>query len=214
MKMRLTILTIFLNTFLFITASAQKDQDAVKILDKFSSNALGAPSVSMKFDLITVDQMAKTNDTLTGSVMLSKDKYHLVLPENTVWFNGEISWSYLPAEKEVTITKPGRKDNSFQSRPSSVFSMYKKGYKTRLIEEKTDLYIIDLYPEDIKSELLRVRLSIGKTQMDLKTLEYKRRDGVITTLYVKDFNLKQNPEADSFTFVPAKYKGVEINDMR
>jgi outer membrane lipoprotein carrier protein len=214
MKMRLSILSIFLSTLLFMSASAQKDQDAVKILDKFSSNALGAPSVSMKFELITVDQMAKNNDTLSGSVILSKDKYQLTLPENTVWFNGEISWSYLPAEKEVTITKPDRKDNSFQARPSSIFSMYKKGYKTRLIEEKSDSYIIDLYPEDIKSELLRVRLSIGKTQMDLKTLEYKRRDGVITTLYVKDFNLKQKPEADSFTFIPAKYKGVEINDMR
>lgn len=214
MKMRLTILTIFLNILLVISASAQKEQDASKILDKFSTNALAAPSVSMKFELITVDQMEKRNDTLAGSVILSKDKYQLVLPENTVWFNGEISWSYLPAEKEVTITKPDRKDNSFQSRPSSIFSMYKKGYKTRLIEEKADTYIIDLYPEDIKSELLRVRLLIGKTQMDLKTFEYKRRDGVITTLYVKEYNLKLKPEPDSFTFVPAKYKGVEINDMR
>jgi outer membrane lipoprotein-sorting protein len=212
--MRLTILSIFLNALIILNASAQKDQDATKILDKFSANALAAPSVSMKFDLITVDQMENSKDTLTGSVLLSKDKYLLILPENTVWFNGEISWSYLPAEKEVTITKPDRKDNSFQSRPSSVFSMYKKGYKTRVIEEKADSYIIDLYPEDIKSELLRVRLLIGKAQMDLKTLEYKRRDGVITTLYVKEFSLKQKPEQDSFTFVPSKYKGVEINDMR
>ena len=31
----------------------QNDQEAVKILDKFSANALGAPSVSMKFNLVT-----------------------------------------------------------------------------------------------------------------------------------------------------------------
>ena len=43
-----------------------------------------------------------------------------------------------------------------------IFSMYKKGYKSRLIEEKSDSYLIDLYPEDIKSDLVRVRLSIGK----------------------------------------------------
>ena len=62
--------------------------------------------------------------------------------------------------------------------------MYKNGYKCRLIEEKADSYIIDLYPEDIKSDLLRVRLSIGKSLLNLKTLEYKKRDGVIITLNV------------------------------
>ena len=62
------------------------------------------------------------------------------------------SWSYLIAEKEVTINKADKKDNSFQNRPSAIFSMYKEGYKCRLIEDKPDLAIIDLYPEDIKSE--------------------------------------------------------------
>ena len=106
--------------------SGQNDQEAVKILDKFSQCS-GSPSVSMKFDLVTTDQMENTNDTLTGSIILSKDKYKLDLPDNIIWFNGETSWSYLPAEKEVTITKADKKDNSFQNRPSSIFSMYKKG---------------------------------------------------------------------------------------
>ena len=98
----------------------------------------------MKFKLITTNQTDNTNDTLEGSVILNKDKYKLELPDNIVWFDGVTSWSYLLAEKEVTITKPGKKDNNFQSRPSLIFSMYKKDYKCRLIEEKSDSYIIDL----------------------------------------------------------------------
>ena len=39
-----------------------------------------APSVSMKFDLVTVDQAENTKNTLTGSIILSKDKYRLELP--------------------------------------------------------------------------------------------------------------------------------------
>ena len=80
----------------------------------------------MKFNLVTVDQIENTADTLNGSVILSGDKYRLELPENIIFFNGESSWSYLPAEKEVTITKADKKDDSFQSRPSSIFSMYKR----------------------------------------------------------------------------------------
>jgi outer membrane lipoprotein carrier protein len=207
------IILFFLLLFPF-SSIGQNDQEARKILDKFADNALKAPSVSMKFKLITTNQTDKTNDTVEGSVILSKDKYKLDLPDNIVWFNGETSWSYLSAEKEVTITKADKKDNTFQSRPSLIFSMYKKGYKSRLIEEKSDLYIIDLYPEDIKSELLRVRLFIGKSLLNLISFEYKRRDGVINTLYVNEYDLKVKPESGTFIFQPGKFKDVEVIDMR
>ena len=211
MKLRLLSLSFLL---LSISVFAQTDQEAFKILDRFSANALGAPSVSMRFSLVSVDQAENTNDTLNGSILLSKDKYNLELPDNTIWFNGETSWSYLPAEKEVTITKPDKKDNSFQNRPSTIFSMYKSGYKCRLIEVKEDTWTIDLYPEDIKSDLLSVRLTIGKSLLNLKTMEYKKRDGVIITLNVLEYNLKQKPVPESFIYPSSKFKGVEIIDMR
>jgi outer membrane lipoprotein-sorting protein len=211
--MRATSILIFL-LIISIKSNGQNDPEAIKILDRFSDNALKAPSVSMKFKLITNNQTNKTNDTLAGSVILNRDKYRLNLPDNTVWFNGETSWSYLSAEKEVTITKAEKKDNTFQSRPSMIFSMYKKGYKCRLIEEKPDSYIIDLYPEDIKSELLRVRLYIGKSLLNLIGLEYKRRDGIISTLHVSEYDLKVKPEADTFIFKPEKFKDAEVIDMR
>jgi outer membrane lipoprotein-sorting protein len=202
--------------FLFFTfiAFGQDDKEAIRILDKFSAAALGAPSVSMRFLLITTDQMEKTSDTLNGSVVLCKDKYKLDLPDNTTWFNGETSWSYLPAEKEVTIAKADRKDNSFQNRPSAIFSMYKNGYKSKLIEDNSLSYIIDLYPEEIKTDLLRIRLIINKPGMDLKSLEYKKKDGQITTLHVQEYNLKLKPQSDLFIFQPERFKGVEVIDMR
>jgi outer membrane lipoprotein carrier protein len=197
-----------------LNAFGQNDQEAIKILDKFSASALGAPSVSMNYILINANQVENTTDTLTGSIILSKDKYKVDLPNNIIWFNGETSWSYLIAEKEVTISKADRKDNSFQNRPSLIFSMYKNGYKSRIIEDGSESYVIDLYPEDIKSDLLRVRLSIGKSQMNLKSLEYKKKDGTMTTLQVSEYTLTKKPETDTFTFRPEKYKGVEVIDMR
>jgi outer membrane lipoprotein carrier protein len=202
--------------FLLITVNVfgQNDPAAIQILDKFSANALKAPSISMIFNLVTTDQMENTNDTITGSIILSKDKYKLDLTDNITWFNGETTWSYLPVEKEVTITRADKKDNSFQNRPSAIFSMYKNGYKCRLIEDRSDSYIIDLYPVDIKSDLLRVRLSIGKSMMDLRSLEYKKRDGIVITLIVNEYSLKIKPEPDAFIFQPAKFKGVDVIDMR
>jgi outer membrane lipoprotein-sorting protein len=209
--------TFLIGSFLFLvslTAYTQNDQEAVKILDKFSELALAAPSVSMKFNIETIDQVEGTNNNVSGSIILSKDKYRLDMTDNIIWFNGETSWSYLPAEKEVTVARPDKKDNSFQSKPSSVFSIYKKGYKIRLLEEKADSYLIDLYPEELNSDHIRIRLSIGKPSLDLKSIEYKYKNGVTVKLTVKEYDLKQNPDNSVFIFQPEKYKGVEINDMR
>lgn len=197
-----------------ITALSQKDKEAVSVLDRFSSTAASAPSVSMTFLLVKTDAALKTSDTLRGSIILSKDSYKLDLPGNTIWFNGKTSWSYLSEEQEVTITEPDKKDDSFQARPSSIFTLYKKGYKIRLIEEKNDSYTIDLYPEEINNELVRVRLGIAKPSLALMGIEYKRRDGVTTTVLVRDYSLKKVTRPGMFIFSPEMYKGAEIIDMR
>ena len=212
--MKISKLLIPLFLLQALTLSGQKDQDALKILDRFSSVASSAPSISMKFRMSTFDQTENRKDTLSGSIILSKNKYRLDMPDNIVWFNGENSWSYLTAEKEVTISKPDRKDNSFQNKPSAIFTLYKSGYKYRLIEEGTLSYTIDLYPEDINTDMLRVRLVIGKSNMDLKSLEYKKKEGVIITLDIINYNLSLKPSADTFIFHPEKFKDAELIDVR
>ncbi|MGD0583364.1 MAG: LolA-like putative outer membrane lipoprotein chaperone [Bacteroidales bacterium] len=194
--------------------SGQNDPEAIKILDRFSSIALSSPSVSIKFNLITINQPEQKNDTVAGSLIMAKDQYRLEMPDNITWYNGSFSWNYLIREKEVTITRPGKKDDSFMSRPSSIFTLYKKGYKTRLVEENSKTYIIDLYPEDLKNDLIRIRLAIGRSNDDLVEAEYKRKDGIVIYLVVNDYNLKTKPETSDFTFDSKKYKDVEVNDMR
>jgi len=209
-----TFSTAFILVFFSLAAYSQSDAEAIKILDRFSAVALGAPSISMKFNLETVDQVEGTKNNVSGSIILSKDKYRLDMTNNIIWFNGETSWSYLPAEEEVTISRPDKEDDSFQTRPSALFSVYKKGYKVRLLEEKAGSYLIDLYPEDIDSDHVRIRLSIGKSLLDLKSIEYKYKNGITALLTVSEYDLKQNTDNSTFTFSPGKYKGVEIIDMR
>lgn len=209
-----TLFSVILLALISLMASAQNDRQAVDILDKFSERALSAPSVSMKFSFETVDQVEGTNNTFEGSIIFSKDKYRLDMTDNIIWYNGETSWSYLPAEKEVTITKPDNKDKSFQTNPSSVFSIYKNGYKSRLLGETAGSYLIDLYPEEIDSDHVRIRLSIGKPSLDLKGVEYKYKNGITLILTVNEFDLKQKPDNSEFIFQREKFKGVEVNDMR
>jgi outer membrane lipoprotein-sorting protein len=199
---------------LALNGISQNDPNAIAVLDKFSAKASSASSVSMKFILTNIDLVENTRDSLAGSVIINKDSYKLDLPNNIVWYNGETSWSYLLAEQEVTITRPSKKDNSFMSQPSLIFSIYKKGYKSRLIEEKPDSYLIDLYPADIKSDIIRARLLIEKQSLSLKSFEYKRRDGISMILKIQEYKLTEKPDPAAFVFPSAKYKEAEVVDMR
>ena len=200
--------------FIFLNVFSQNDQEAISILDRFSARALGAPSVSIEFNLLTVNQVEGTNNSVNGSLILCGEKYRLNLKDNIIWFNGETSWNYLPDEKEVTITNPDKNDDSFLNSPSLLFSWYKKGYKTRLLEEKAGAFLVDLYPEDINSDHIRIRLNLSNPALDLKSLEYKYKNGITVTVNVISYDLKQKPDGTEFVFSPDKYKGVEIVDMR
>ncbi|MFZ2338372.1 MAG: outer membrane lipoprotein carrier protein LolA [Bacteroidales bacterium] len=211
MKRLLSIITLIAAS---ISLFAQNDPAAVRILDNFSAKATKAPSVSMKFTLETIDQVEGTSDNITGSAILSRDRYRIELPENIIWYNGETSWSYLADVEEVTITKPEKDDESFMARPSAIFSVYKKDYKARLLEDRTASYLIDLYPDDINSDHVRIRLQIGKPGLDLKSLEYKYKNGITIMLKVSGYDLTLQPADSEFVFSQAKYKEAEIIDMR
>jgi len=197
-----------------ILLGGQEDPEAYKALDRFASVARDAPSVSISFIMTTSDAMENRNDTIEGSVIIAGDKYKLTLPENTTWFNGTDSWNYMPSVNEVVITRPGEEDLSFFSKPSLLFEMYRDDYRVRLVEESSSLQIIDLYPRDIKSEMIRIRLTISRKGYELRSAEYRTRDGITITLTVKEYNLRFKPGNDFFNFNPASYKGIEIIDMR
>ncbi len=192
----------------------QSDEDAINILDRFSSTATSAPSVSIDFNLVYEDILEDYNDTISGSVVLHEDKYKLELPDNIIWYDGTTSWSYLPEEYEVTITEPGQTDDIFTSRPSMIFSSYKEGYKCRLVEATDNFYVIDLYPEDPASDLIRLRLSLGKQVYNLISFEYKRKDGFTATLIAKKYDLSFITGNEFFTFSNSHYKNIDIIDMR
>jgi outer membrane lipoprotein-sorting protein len=209
-----SLILLLIPLTIFGKITAQEDPEALKILDRFASIAVSSPSVSFSFTMFTNDVMENRKDTLEGKVVIAGDKYRLSLPESTTWFNGTDNWNYMPSVEEVTITRPDSREVSFFAKPSLLFEMYKQDYKARLIEETSATWVIDLYPNDIKSEMTRVRLTISKTGTELKNAEYKTRNGITITLNVRDYNLKFRPDGKYFDFNPADYKGVEVIDMR
>jgi outer membrane lipoprotein-sorting protein len=208
------ILILIFTLARFTVAQSQEDPEAMRILDRFSSVGKGAPSVSIDFSMVTTDAIENRKDTMEGSVVIAGDRYKLSLPESITWFNGTDHWNYMPSVKEVVITRPDTSDLSFFSKPSLLFEMHRQEYRGRLIEETASSYIVDLYPDDPKSEMVRVRLTITKAGSELKSAEYRAKNGITVLINVRDYNLKLRPDNKFFIFNTSDYKGVEVIDMR
>lgn len=208
------ILYLISAILLCVAVNAQQDPDGMPVITEFSKKAAKAPSVSISFHLVSNDTKENTTDTIPGSVVISGDMYKLLLPSNTVWSDGVTSWSYLNDADEVTINNYNPQEKSFMARPSLLFSLYKEGYKVRLVDDAAKHWLIDLYPEKLDNNLIRIRLKIAKSTYALKSAEYKTKDGIIITLVIDKYDLTMKPEKNFFVFDMLKYKDAEIVDMR
>ncbi len=197
-----------------VPVNGQNDAAAMTLLDKVSAAAQSAPSVSMDLMVVNIDKASASTDTIEGTLVVKGDSYLLKIPGNEVWCNGKVVWSYVPDFNEVTITDPVNDPSSMLSSPSAIYTMYKEGYKVRLLNESSSRATIDLYPTDLKSEVIRIRIEILKTGNKIQKLEYATRSGMTIEINIKKYVLDFKPTDTYFTFDPVKYKGIEIIDMR
>jgi len=210
MRNILTLILIILSSSL----SAQKDPVAATILDRFSEDALSAPAIHMKFSIKVHDKVEDTEQESDGQVFIKDNMYRLEIPDNIIWYDGAATWTLAPDVKEVTVTLPDPEDNAFLTSPSSLFDLYKEGFKYRLLEESTRGSVIDLYPEDPSGvDFSILRLVIDK-QNRLVSAEYRRKDGIDLYVDINEYNLKETYPDSFFTFDPSKYPDVDIIDMR
>jgi outer membrane lipoprotein-sorting protein len=208
------LISILIISGILLPLAAQKDPEAVRILTEFSKKATSAPSVSIDFTFVSNDTRDGTVNTMEGSAVIAGDRYKLSMPDYSVWADGKSVWSYIPDASEVTVTSPDPDDDSFMSKPSMLFTIYREGYKVRLLEETVKEWVIDLYPEDLTMNLVRIRLKIAKNTYNLRSAEYVSKDGITVTLSTGRYDLTFKPASDYFTFNAADYKGVDVIDMR
>ncbi|HKL66487.1 MAG TPA: outer membrane lipoprotein carrier protein LolA [Bacteroidales bacterium] len=209
MKTIVTGILLFFSILLY----GQQDPAAKSILDKFSGAALTSPAVTMSFIMKIHDRVEQSASESEGTVVIMDSMYKLTIPDNTIWFNGSANWTLTPEVKEVTVTLPDPDDNTFLTSPSSVFTMYRKDFKYRLVEEREEGSIIDLYPEEpAETDFSRIRLVIKNEK--LISAEYRRKDGIDMYIDITGYRLDKSYKSEYFTFSRDDHPGVDIIDMR
>lgn len=203
-----------------ISQENQITQDPVagKILDRMALKTQAMQSMQADFELVIEDRKEKTKNISSGNVLIKKNKYKINSQGSTVYFNGKTMWTYIQDNNEVTITEPDTEPDDFLSNPAAFFTLYKRDFKYRYVQETTmngaGAHEIDLFPKNLNQPYSRIKVFIGLKSDLPMVIKSVGKDGVDYTVTLKNLLLDKETSDAVFTFDASKFKKVEIVDMR
>jgi chaperone LolA len=211
--MKKTIL-FFAALFIVLLVWSQNDKSK-NILDQLSKKTKAYKSISAGFTFSMNNKEMKINEKNEGTIQLKGQKYQIDLPGTgiKIYSDGKTIWNYMKKGNQVTISNLEDSGSDLMN-PSSLFSIYEKGFKSKFISEKNNLYTIELIPEKGQDNVKNVKIVVDKTVMFLKSATLKGTDGNEYGINILKYETdKTIPDAD-FVFDPSKTKGVEVIDLR
>jgi outer membrane lipoprotein-sorting protein len=206
--------------FATVIASAQQDMKAKNILDEVSKKAQSNTTISADFIFTMQNKEMEINEKNEGTIKLKGKKYVVDLPDIgvKVFSDGKTVWSYMKDGNQVTVSNIDDQSNELMD-PSSLFSIYEKGFKSKYVGEKKEgnkIYDqIDLFPEkeDVQ-DVSKVTILIDKLTMMIHSAEMYTTDDNIYGVLVKKMETDKNYPDSDFVFNPSDYNDVEVIDLR
>ncbi len=199
--------------------NAQTDAKAKQILDQTSQKTRSLKTISADFTFSMQNTQMKINETNNGTIKLKGNKYVVEIPGVglKVFADGKTSWNYMKPGNQVTIA-PIDENSSELMDPSSVFTIYEKGFKSKFIAEKTvdgkPVYQIELYPDKTEFEVSKITIEINKSTSMIQSALLNGTDGNTYTIKVNKFEPNREIPDAEFIFDAKKYPGVEVIDLR
>ncbi len=195
---------------------SQSDPKAQEILKGVSTKYKSYKSLVANFKLNLLDKKSNKSTNQSGIVTLKGNMYNLTMADQQVMSNGKLMWTFLKESNEVQISEAETKNDALS--PTTIFTMYEKGFKTKFIGEKKigglDIQQIELYPEGNKKNYFKILISISKKDKYVTGAKIFDKNGNIYTYSIIKFTPNAVVSDDTFTFDPKKFPGVEVVDLR
>ncbi|MEN8247564.1 MAG: outer membrane lipoprotein carrier protein LolA [Bacteroidota bacterium] len=211
-KILLTFGVLSLANFVF----AQQDPQARAILDAMSSTYQEISSFQAELAYTMTNKMEGINESYNGKISVKGDMYRLEMQDQEIYNDGTTVWTYLSDIPEVTIDDNNPEGGDIT--PSSIFNIYKEGYKYLYLNTTTiagkSYDIVDLVPNDKNAQYFKVRLEIGSKDRLLRSFTLFDKEGSEYTYLISNFKSNVNLPDTHFKFDTSQLSEDEIIDIR
>jgi outer membrane lipoprotein carrier protein len=207
------IVVMALLTAGYFTINAQTDPKAKAILDDLSARTKAYTSVKAEFTFVT-EKKDKTKDTQNGKIQIKGAKYKLEIPGHEIYCDGKTVWDFIKDANEVQV-KDMETSSDDAINPSTIFTIYEKGYKYKFDSEDASNQTLSLFPiNPDKKKFHTVKLTIDKTKKQIAGIKMLMKDGSTQTWTIKAFTVNTTIPDTDFTFDPKAHAGVSVEDLR
>jgi outer membrane lipoprotein-sorting protein len=202
-----------------IAAVAQQDPKAKQILDEVSKKTRSFETISAEFVFTMENKEMDINEKNEGSIQLKGQKYKVELPDIgiKVFSDGETIWNYMEDGNQVTVSNIDDGGSELMD-PSSVFTIYEKGFRAKYTGDKTvagkKYHQIELFPDSEEYEVSKILLSVGSENKMIHSALLHGTDGNIYGIEVKKLDTGGELPDSYFSFNPKEYKDLEVIDFR
>ena len=202
-------------TFLFVVMAvkAQFDPQAVSIIDPVSNSIIQSSGFKADFQFVIENKQEGVSENDKGSILIKNNKYKLVVLGTETYFDGKTQWVHMVEESEVNISTPDE-GNGMELTPYNIFTMYKQGFRFKIVQEDATTATIDMFPDDKSQPYFKIRLVIDKANKMFKEVASFGRDGLNTTIKIGSYQKNVNLNDAEFVYHPEKHPEVEIIDLR
>lgn len=195
------------------TIDAQTDPKAKTILDELSAKTKAYTSVKAEFSFVT-EKKDKTKETQDGKIQIKGTKYKLEIPGHVIYCDGKTVWDFIKDANEVQV-KEMETGGDDAVNPSTIFTLYEKGYKYKFDGEDAATQTISLFPiNPDKKKFHTVKLVIDKPKKQISSIKMLMKDGSTQTYTIKAFSSNTPIPDTDFTFDTKAHPGVSVEDLR
>lgn len=212
--MKKFVLLMFLVLSVF-NVNAQ-DKKAKELLDQVTAKVRSYDNIIIDFKYSLNNSRENINQDSKGNVVLKGNKYVLNFMGVTKIFDGAKTYTIVPEDEEITVSKYDEKDEKAIT-PSKMLTFFNSGYKyswdiPQNIKGRKIQYI-KLVPISNKDQRKEILLGIDIQTKHIYNLIETGKNGTRTTLTVNSFKYNQPLSKNQFTFTASKYPNYYINNI-
>lgn len=195
---------------------AQTNKSADKLLDIISKRYKNFKSIKADFIYSIESKSEKISEKQNGTIYVKGNKFRLDIAEQIIICDNQTVWTYSKEANEVQVNNYDPKQSAI--RLDDIFTMYGKGFLSKMIEEKKeggkDIALIELTPKDKKKNFFKVKLTIDKTNQTIIKSQVFDKNGTVHTYLITNQVPNLKLEDKFFTFDAKKFPKCEVIDLR
>lgn len=214
---KILAVSILLLTFSSV-GLAQKDAKAKDILDKASKAFAQAGDISANFSMSIKDPSSNSSEAFEGQIDLKGNKFHILVPDYEIWFDGKTQWHLQRQWEEVNISEPSKEEVQALN-PNLIFELYKKGANYKYMGEKTNVKMqqvqeIELTIPGKDSQIKKITVQFAADTLLPVMIHLSYNNLLENIIYINKYQTKQHLSDSLFVFDESNYPDAEIIDLR